>query len=281
MVFMQSIDSAGEVKSYLQKKYALTGLNCLSWKVKVSGFSFFEGFDSSGKVFVKWGGKSNNCRNDYDFTRKLYSLSPEYFFQPKFFECEGDVSCFAMEYLEFKTLKELILKKALSDTDKAGILEQLVEIGEILITAGVVHRDIKPDNVAVLKNGRIKLFDFEYATDARNYKEREEFLRHPDLISCVGTKTECGYALGPGRFKWDDMFSFAQVVRSIGYCEFCKDEYDRALGFFSSRIGQMEIHFPNRLKLLFRRRLLKILAVIMPFRSWRHNVRMLYRKPLY
>lgn len=61
MVFMQSIDSAEEVKSYLQKKYSLTGLNCLSWKVKVSGFSFFEGFDSSGKVFVKWGGKSNNC----------------------------------------------------------------------------------------------------------------------------------------------------------------------------------------------------------------------------
>jgi serine/threonine-protein kinase len=68
-----------------------------------------------------------------------------------------------MEYIEGKSLKELIKEKTLSIED---ILKIAIQIGEGLNTAhkkGIVHRDIKSDNIMVANEGLVKIMDFGLA----------------------------------------------------------------------------------------------------------------------
>ena len=77
-------------------------------------------------------------------------------------EVEG--RCFiAMEYLEGGSLKGLLKAKDLSVTE---ILDLAIQIGEGLSAAhesGVVHRDVKPDNIMLTARGRPKIMDFGLA----------------------------------------------------------------------------------------------------------------------
>jgi serine/threonine-protein kinase len=70
----------------------------------------------------------------------------------------------AMEYLEGRSLRERL------DSDGSVPLEESVRImGEVLDALqyahqhGVIHRDVKPDNIHLLSDGRVKLTDFGIA----------------------------------------------------------------------------------------------------------------------
>jgi len=77
-------------------------------------------------------------------------------------EVEGE--CFiCMEYIEGKSIKELIKEKGLSIE---GILKIAIEICEGLSAAhekGIVHRDIKSDNIMLTPRGQVKIMDFGLA----------------------------------------------------------------------------------------------------------------------
>ena len=77
---------------------------------------------------------------------------------------DGDINYIVMEYIEGETLKDLIDKKA---PFKPGVtLCVAIEIAEALSHAhknGIIHRDIKPQNVLVTSNGGIKVMDFGIA----------------------------------------------------------------------------------------------------------------------
>jgi serine/threonine protein kinase len=70
----------------------------------------------------------------------------------------------AMEYLEGQTLRDLLEKEGKLSPDRAGEIAR--EVCSALSYAhenGVVHRDIKPDNIQILPNGQIKITDFGIA----------------------------------------------------------------------------------------------------------------------
>ncbi|NLP09206.1 protein kinase [bacterium] len=77
---------------------------------------------------------------------------------------EDEPQCFiCMEYVEGKSIKQLIEEKTLSMAD---ILKMAVATGEGLYAAhqkGIVHRDIKPDNIMVTGDGLVKIMDFGLA----------------------------------------------------------------------------------------------------------------------
>ncbi len=69
-----------------------------------------------------------------------------------------------MEYLEGETLKDLIRRQGrLSGNDAVHIALQLLAAIEFAHRAGIVHRDIKPQNVMLDRDGNVKVMDFGIA----------------------------------------------------------------------------------------------------------------------
>ncbi|MBL0313245.1 MAG: serine/threonine protein kinase [Holophagaceae bacterium] len=69
----------------------------------------------------------------------------------------------AMEYVEGKSLGSLIRGDALDAEEAVRMLLQLAKALVAAEGAGVVHRDVKPENILVSKDGRLKLMDFGIA----------------------------------------------------------------------------------------------------------------------
>ncbi|HUR27739.1 MAG TPA: serine/threonine-protein kinase [Planctomycetota bacterium] len=69
----------------------------------------------------------------------------------------------AMEYVEGRTLRDLLRTGQLSAETTFGIIRQLCEALEAAHAQGFVHRDLKPENVIVNNLGTAKLADFGLA----------------------------------------------------------------------------------------------------------------------
>ncbi len=69
----------------------------------------------------------------------------------------------AMEYIEGKTLRELLGAGQLPTRKVLEIAEQLADGLAKAHGAGILHRDLKPDNVMVSKDGFVKILDFGLA----------------------------------------------------------------------------------------------------------------------
>lgn len=80
---------------------------------------------------------------------------------------ENNTAYMVMEYLKGQTLAEL-LKKTQGKLSEAKALEHITKVGEaleILHQAQFLHRDIKPDNIMLVDDGRVVLIDFGAARD--------------------------------------------------------------------------------------------------------------------
>jgi serine/threonine-protein kinase len=77
---------------------------------------------------------------------------------------EGDRLFMAMEFLDGHTLRNEIDTKGFLPVDRAiEVVMQILDGLEHAHKLGVVHRDIKPDNIQILSNGNIKITDFGIA----------------------------------------------------------------------------------------------------------------------
>jgi Tol biopolymer transport system component/tRNA A-37 threonylcarbamoyl transferase component Bud32 len=75
----------------------------------------------------------------------------------------GDLMFIAMEYIEGRTLEQLIPQKGLRFTDA---LRYAIPAADALAAAhaiGIVHRDVKPSNIMVSAKGVVKVLDFGLA----------------------------------------------------------------------------------------------------------------------
>lgn len=71
----------------------------------------------------------------------------------------------AMEFVEGASLETLITQKALTRAAGYDVLCQVKDALEAAHAAGIIHRDVKPENLLVGKDGRTKLMDFGIARD--------------------------------------------------------------------------------------------------------------------
>ncbi|MCX6345582.1 MAG: protein kinase [Armatimonadetes bacterium] len=77
---------------------------------------------------------------------------------------DGDRYFIAMEYLEGQTLRDMIQAGgAMSIRDVVNFTTQLCSALSYAHNNGIIHRDIKPDNVQVLPGAHVKLTDFGIA----------------------------------------------------------------------------------------------------------------------
>ena len=74
-----------------------------------------------------------------------------------------------MEYVKGKTLKSLIKKRgALNLTETLDIMLQVTSAIACAHDSYIIHRDIKPQNILILEDGRVKITDFGIAMALKN-----------------------------------------------------------------------------------------------------------------
>jgi eukaryotic-like serine/threonine-protein kinase len=76
---------------------------------------------------------------------------------------EGDLAFIAMELVEGRELRQLIREGALPATRALEIAALVADGLGYAHERGVIHRDIKPGNIMVLPDGRVKIMDFGIA----------------------------------------------------------------------------------------------------------------------
>ena len=77
---------------------------------------------------------------------------------------DGDIHYLVMEYVEGQTLKEFIISNGpLTPEQALPIMQQLVSAISNAHYNGIVHRDIKPQNILMDHDGNVKITDFGIA----------------------------------------------------------------------------------------------------------------------
>jgi serine/threonine protein kinase/Tol biopolymer transport system component len=87
---------------------------------------------------------------------------------------EGSVSFVVMELLEGETLRDLLVKGPLALRKALDVALQVAEGLAAAHRKGIVHRDVKPENVFLTKNGHAKLLDFGLARSGPVPARRDE-----------------------------------------------------------------------------------------------------------
>ena len=158
---------------------------------------------------------------------------------------EGDYLYLVMEYLPGGDLMNLLIEKdILTEKEAKFYISELILAIESIHNLDCIHRDIKPDNILIDKNGHIKLSDFGLAKISDKLYEKEDekyknFLKnksndkntkmtHNKNFSCVGT----AYYVAPevlkksGYDKDIDWWSVGIILYEmlVGYAPFCSKE---------------------------------------------------------
>jgi beta-lactam-binding protein with PASTA domain/serine/threonine protein kinase len=82
---------------------------------------------------------------------------------------DGDAVYLAMEYIEGRTLRQVLRDQGrLSPTLALDVIDPVLAALEAAHTGGIVHRDVKPENVLVGDDGRVKVADFGLARALTN-----------------------------------------------------------------------------------------------------------------
>ncbi len=125
-------------------------------------------------------------------------------------EEEGIGPFLVFEYVPGSTLKQIVRSRgALPPAEVMTIVRQIADALEVAHAAGIIHRDVKPDNILVSEDGRAKLADFGVARvpDAALTKEGQ-FLGTP----CYAAPE----TLAKGTYSTrSDLFSFAAVMYEL------------------------------------------------------------------
>jgi non-specific serine/threonine protein kinase len=131
----------------------------------------------------------------------------------------------AMEYVEGESLKDLIGKKDLSINEVIDISLQICDGLAVAHQAGIVHRDIKPQNILMGKDGRVRICDFGLAKAKRDVTLTQ-------AGSTLGTIAYMSpeQAQGKEADHRSDIFSFGVVLYEMvtGQLPF-KGEHDAAV----------------------------------------------------
>jgi serine/threonine protein kinase len=75
----------------------------------------------------------------------------------------GDRQYIVMEYLEGKTLRDILGERTFSVEEVMSIAPMIGEALQKAHSQGIIHRDVKPDNIFILESGNVKVADFGIA----------------------------------------------------------------------------------------------------------------------
>ncbi|HTQ80973.1 MAG TPA: serine/threonine-protein kinase, partial [Thermoanaerobaculia bacterium] len=100
-------------------------------------------------------------------------------------ESEEGLAFIAMEYVRGTNLKVVLQRETPLDLAyTAGILEQIADGLDYAHSKGVVHRDVKPANIIITADNRVKITDFGIARiDTSNLTQEGQLLGTPNYMA--------------------------------------------------------------------------------------------------
>ncbi|HEY4117406.1 MAG TPA: protein kinase, partial [Byssovorax sp.] len=115
-----------------------------------------------------------------------------------------------MELLEGETLRDRWLRaqKRMPVAESLGVVEQVLDVLAAAHAQGVVHRDVKPENVWLGRDGRVRLIDFGIA------RLRDEDADDGGKLTRVGDSSIGTPGFMPpeqARGRWDDIDGRADI----------------------------------------------------------------------
>jgi serine/threonine-protein kinase len=136
----------------------------------------------------------------------------------------------AMEFVEGQTLTRWLEKKP----QPLEILRVFAQAGRGLIAAhaaGLVHRDFKPDNVLIGKDGRVRVGDFGIATQAGRQTTRKTETAASSTTSTPSSLlstplTRAGSLVGTPAFMSPEQFGGESITALSDQWSFCVALYD-------------------------------------------------------
>ena len=123
-----------------------------------------------------------------------------------------DCDFLVMELVEGRNLRHE-LKRQPSTQQKMAIARQLLEVLATVHAEGVIHRDLKPDNVMVTPSGDIKVLDFGLARSV----EEEAAVLSKSLAAAVDPDRESSTASSSDSASVYVKTKFGSVMGTLGY----------------------------------------------------------------
>ncbi len=118
---------------------------------------------------------------------------------------EHNTAYIVMEFLEGRTLKEVVAQTGpIPAQTMLALLEPVLRAMEAMHQAGVIHRDISPDNLMELEDGTVKLMDFGCARDFQSGLTETITLKH----GFAPREQYSGRDQGP----WTDVYALCATV---------------------------------------------------------------------
>ncbi len=82
---------------------------------------------------------------------------------------ERGIAWYAMEFVEGKALRDRLKEKEYGPEDAARLMEKVARALHYAHGHGIVHRDVKPENIVVGENGEPQVMDFGLARDVESH----------------------------------------------------------------------------------------------------------------
>lgn len=161
-----------------------------------------------------------------------FSQVPE-IVQVKNFFLANNTAYIVMEYVEGITLKQYVKDQGgkLSVDETLSILRPVMEGLCKVHKAGLVHRDISPDNIMMLPGGGVKLLDFGAVRDVGAAAVDKQLTKSTEAILKQGYAPIEQYQKRGGLGPWTDVYALCATIYFCLTGEVPPDAPERLLGY--------------------------------------------------
>ena len=125
---------------------------------------------------------------------------------------ENETAYIVMDYIKGETLKDRMLRtqKPLEEKECVELLKPVIEDLEKVHELGIIHRDIKPDNIMLRENGEPVLLDLGAAKDL--YKSTPNGAPSSNLVVSQGFSPVEQYRENGEIGSWTDVYAMSATI---------------------------------------------------------------------